>query len=61
MWKAKGSYRTYSSPVKLQPWFLSLRWKTYLWAEIQPWVPEFALKDLPLGKTHDDDHDDDDV
>ena len=26
--KATGSYRTYSSLVKLQPWFLSLRWKT---------------------------------
>ena len=26
--KAKGSYRTYSSLVKLQPWFLSLWWKT---------------------------------
>ena len=27
------SYRTYSSLVKLQPWFLSLRWKTCLCAE----------------------------
>ena len=25
--KATGSYRTYSSLVKLQAWFLSLRWK----------------------------------
>ena len=24
-------------------------------------VPEFAVKDLPLGRTHDDDDDDDDV
>ena len=23
-------------------------------------VPEFAVKDLPLGRTHDDDDDDDD-
>ena len=30
MRKATGSYRTYSSLVKLQPWFLSLRWKTCL-------------------------------
>ena len=29
MRKATGSYRTYSSLVKLQPWFLSLRWKTF--------------------------------
>ena len=31
MWKATGSYHTYLSLVKLQPWFLSLRWKTCLW------------------------------
>ena len=24
-------------------------------------VPEFAVKDLPLGRTHDDDDDDDDL
>ena len=35
--KATRSYRTYSSLVKLQPWFLSLRWKTCLWAELRPW------------------------
>ena len=29
-----GSYRTYSSLVKLQPKFLSLQWKTCLWAEL---------------------------
>ena len=28
--KAMGSYRTYLSLVKLQPWFLSLWWKTCL-------------------------------
>ena len=28
--KATGSYRTYSSLVKVQTWFLSLRWKTCL-------------------------------
>ena len=32
-----GSYHTYSSLVKLRPWFLSLQWKTCLWAELQPW------------------------
>ena len=25
------------TPVKLQPWFLSLQWKTCLWTELQPW------------------------
>ena len=29
MRKEMGSYRTYSSLVKLQPWFLSLRLKIY--------------------------------
>ena len=32
-----GSYRTHSSLVKLQPWFLSLWWKTCLWTELQHW------------------------
>ena len=36
MRKATGSYRTYSSRVKLQPRFLSLQWKTCLWAELRP-------------------------
>ena len=36
-WKATGSYRTYSSIVKLQPWFLSLQWKTCPWAEHSWW------------------------
>ena len=35
-----GKQREATAPiqslVKLQPWFLSLRWKTYLWAEQQP-------------------------
>ena len=35
--KAMGSYHTYSSLVKLQPWFLSLQWMTCLSAELQPW------------------------
>ena len=34
VWKETGRYRRiYSSLVKLQPWFLSLRWKTCPWAE----------------------------
>ena len=44
MRKATGSYRIYLSLVKLQLWFLSLRWKTCLWAE----------------RSDDDDDDDDD-
>ena len=31
--KAMGSYHTYLSLVKLQPWFLHLQWKTCPWAE----------------------------
>ena len=65
--KETGSYRTYSSLVKLQPWFLSLWWDTCLWAELQPWflslrgrsafgrtailVPAFAVKYLPVANT----------
>ena len=48
--KATGSYRTYSSPVKLQPWFLSLRWKTWLLDRTAALIPEFAVKDLPLDR-----------
>ena len=33
MRKATGSYRTYLSLVKLQPWFLRLQLKTCPWAE----------------------------
>ena len=51
--KATESYRTYSSLVQLQPWFPSLRLKTCLWAELQPWCLSFAVKDLPLRRTHD--------
>ena len=39
--KATGSYCIYSSLVKLQPWFLSSRLKTCLWAELQPWCLSF--------------------
>ena len=34
MRKATESYRTYLSLVKLQPWFLSLQWKSCLWIEL---------------------------
>ena len=49
--KTTGSYRTYSSIVKLQPLFLSFRWKTCLCAELQTWFLSFRVKDLHLGRT----------
>ena len=42
--KATGSYCIYSSLVKLQPWFLSSRLKTCLWADLQPWCLSFKWK-----------------
>ena len=55
------------SLIKLQPWFLSLWWKTCLWqnCSLGSWVcggrpafdrtatlvPEFAVEELPLGRT----------
>ena len=44
VWKATGSYRTYSIPSKLQAWFPSLQWKTYLWTELQPWFLRLQQK-----------------
>ena len=48
--KATGSYSTYSSLVKLQPWFLSLRWKTCFWAELQPWCLRLQWKTCPYAE-----------
>ena len=49
VWKGTGIYHTCSSLVKLQPRFLSLQWKTCLWA----WV---CSEGPALGQnTHDDD------
>ena len=54
-----GSYRTYSSLVKLQPRFLSLRWKTCLRQNCS--LGSYASRDGPvLGQNTDDDDDDDD-
>ena len=44
MRKAAGSYRTYLSPVKLQPWFISLQWKTCLWTQPRPWFLRLQWK-----------------
>ena len=53
--KATGSYRTYSSLVKLQRWFLSLRWKICLWAELQAWCLNLQWKTCPWAEHSDDD------
>ena len=59
MRKATRSYHTYSSLEKLQIWLLSLRWKTRLWVQLQPMVPEFVVRPALGQNTHDDDDDDD--
>ena len=51
MQKATGSYRTYSSLVKLQPRFLTFAMEDLPLGRIAVLVPEFAVKDLPLGRT----------
>ena len=48
--KAMGSYRTYSSLVKLQPRFLSLQWKTCRWAEFQPWCLRLQWRTWPWAE-----------
>ena len=53
MRKATGSYRTYSSLVKLQPKLLSLQWKASLWAELQPSV-KVCSEGPALGQNTDD-------
>ena len=51
--KAAGSYHTYSSLVKLQLWFLSYRWMTCLWAELQPWCLSLQCKTCPSAEHSD--------
>ena len=53
--KAMGSYRTYLSLVKLQPWFLSLQWKICLSAELQSWLLRLQWKTWPQAEHSDDD------
>ena len=48
--QAAGSYRTSSSLVKQQPRFLSLQWKTCLWAEFQPWCLSLQWKICPWAE-----------
>ena len=48
--KATGSYCAYSFLVKLQPRFLSLPWKTCLWAELQPWCLSLQWRTCPWAE-----------
>ena len=48
--KSTGSYRTYSSLVKLQSRFLSLQWKTCLCAELQPWCLRLQWRTCPWAE-----------
>ena len=48
--KARGRCRTFKSLVKLQPWFLSLQWKTCLWAELQPWCLSLKWRTCPWAE-----------
>ena len=54
--KAMGSYRTYPSIAELQPWFLSLQWKTCLWTELQLWFLSLQWRICPWAE-HTDDYD----
>ena len=51
-----GTVATVSIPLKLQPWFLSLRLKTCLWAELQPWCLSLQWKTCPWVEHSDDDN-----
>ena len=53
-WGAESN-RTYPSLVKLQPGFLSLRWKTCLWAELWPWFLSFQWRTWPWAEHSDGD------
>ena len=45
--ESNGKLPYYSSLVKLQPRFLSLEWKTCLWAELQPWCLSLQWRTCP--------------
>ena len=55
MRKAKGSYRTYSSLVKLEPRFHEFAMENLPLGRIAALVPGFVVKDLPLDRIHNDD------
>ena len=50
-----GIITTVLIPVKLHPWFLSLRLKTCLWAELQPWCLSLQWKTCTWAEHSDDD------
>ena len=56
-----GSYRTYSSLVKLQPLVPEFAVEDLPLGRTAAFVTEFAVKYLSFGRTLDDDEDDDDV
>ena len=58
-WKQWESTAPIQSLVKLQPWFLSLLWKTCLWAELQPRFLCMQWRTCPWAVHSDDDDDDD--
>ena len=58
MRKAKGSYRSYSFLVKLQPWVLSFKVKHLPSAELQPCA---CRRTCPWAELSDDDDDDDEA
>ena len=55
MQKAMGSYHTYSSLVKLQPWFLSLQWKTCLRQNCSLGSCACCVRTCPWAEHSDDD------
>ena len=59
MRKSTGSYRTYSSLVgpKTETYVPEFVVEDMLLGRIAALVPEFAVKNLPLDRTHDDDDD----
>ena len=51
MWKAMGSYCTYSIPGKTAALVPEFAMEDLSLGRIAALVPEFAVKDLPLGRT----------
>ena len=56
--KATGSYRTYSSLIKLLPWFLRVQCRTCPCAKMQPRLLRLRSRTCPWAEHSDDDDDD---
>ena len=54
--KAMANYCSYAFLVKLQPWFLSLRWNTCHCAELQSCCLSLQWKKCPWAEHSDDDN-----